>query len=240
MIRLPRWGVKERGGAATDGGAGGVPYAVRTIAGMADVVFQQGFLTPGEQRRVVDLVMGSEPGFYVPKTRWGKAMNLRMNCLGRHWSAKDYKYHATRVDADGLPCAPIPEGLLAMAQRALLETGYLAPSDLRPFDVCVVNLYAEEGGKLGDHTDSSEGAESLASGYPVVSLSVGASCVFRMGGLKRTDPYERHTLESGDLVIFGRSMRLAYHGVSKLLPGTTPEGLGLDEGQRLNLTFRIL
>jgi alkylated DNA repair protein (DNA oxidative demethylase) len=207
---------------------------------VSDVLVQKGFLTPDEQQRVVERIMSATPGFYVPKTRWGKSMNLRMNCLGRHWSAKTYKYHPTRVDIDGLPCAPLPEDLQALAQRALIDTGYLRPDELRPFDTLVANLYEEEGGKLGDHVDGSEGAEALASGYPIVSLSVGASCVFRMGGLKRTDPYEKFPLESGDLVIFGRLMRLAYHGVSKILPGTMPPGLGLADGQRLNLTFRVL
>ena len=207
---------------------------------MSDFVFQKNFLTPAEQRRVVEIVSSVTPGFYVPKTRWGKSMNLRMNCLGRHWSAKDYEYHPTRVDVDEQPCAPIPEELQAMARRAVVETEYVKPQDLRPFDVCIVNHYAEEGGKLGDHVDNSEGPEALASGYPVVSLSVGAACVFRMGGLKRTDPYEKFTLESGDLVLFGRSKRWAYHGVQKLLPGTTPGGLGLPDGERINLTFRVL
>ena len=207
---------------------------------MSDVVFQKAFLNPDEQRRVVECVMNIRPGFYVPVTRWGKSMNLRMNCLGRHWSAKTYKYHPTRLDVDGQPCAAIPEELEALARRALVDTGYLPARDVRPYDTCIVNLYDLEGGKLGDHVDNSEGADALAGGYPVVSLSVGSSCVFRMGGLKRTDPYERHTLESGDLVVFGRSMRLAYHGVSKLLPGTTPAGLGLGDGQRVNLTFRVL
>jgi len=207
---------------------------------MDDVVFRKGFLTPDEQRRVVAAALGVSPGSYVPVTRWGKSMNLRMNCLGRHWSAKDYRYHPTRVDVDGLPCPPIPDELQALARRALTETGYLEPLQIRPYDTVIVNLYEEQGGKLGDHVDNSEGAEALASGYPVASLSVGASCVFRMGGLKRTDAYEKHTLESGDLVIFGRAKRLAFHGVSKVLPGTTPPGLDLADGQRLNLTFRVL
>lgn len=207
---------------------------------MEDVVLRKAFLDPREQSRVASVVRAIEPGFYVPKTRWGKAMHLRMNCLGRHWSARDYRYHPTRTDADGLPCAPIPDALQDLARRALLETGYLTPADVRPYDTCIVNWYAEAGGKLGDHADSSEPPAALASGYPVVSLSVGASCVFRIGGLERRGPYQQHVLESGDLVIFGRSRRLAYHGVKKILPGTTPAGLGLDEPGRINLTFRVL
>ena len=207
---------------------------------MEDVVVRKAFLGVPEQRRVVETVRSVEPGFYVPKTRWGKALSLRMNCLGAHWSARDYKYHPTRSDADGLPCAPIPEDLQSLARRALLETGYLPPPEVRPFDVCVVNWYGEDTGKLGDHIDNSESPEALASGYPVVSMSVGASCVFRIGGLERRGPYEQHVLDSGDLVIFGRSRRLAYHGVKKIIAGTTPRDLGFDEPGRINLTFRIL
>jgi alkylated DNA repair protein (DNA oxidative demethylase) len=207
---------------------------------MTDVLIRKAFLSPSEQRQVVAITAVVRPGFYVPRTRWGKAMHLRMNCLGRHWSAKDYKYHPIRVDVDNLPCPPIPEALQALARKALLDTGYLAPPNYHPFDVCIVNLYAEDGGKLGDHVDNSEGKDALASGYPVVSLSVGASCVFRIGGTAKTDPVEQHTLDSGDLVIFGRSKRLAYHGVKKLLPGTTPPDLGLPEPGRINLTFRVL
>jgi alkylated DNA repair protein (DNA oxidative demethylase) len=205
----------------------------------ADVVFRPGFLSAAEQARVVAVTREIVPGFYVPRTRWGKAMHLRMNCLGHHWSARDYKYHPTRVDVDGLPCAPIPDELQAMARRALVETGYVPAGEVRPYELCIVNWYDEAAGKLGDHVDNSESAASLASGYPVVSLSVGASCVFRIGGLSRTDPYAQHVLASGDLVVFGRSKRLAYHGVKKLLPGTTPPDVGLPEPGRLNLTFRL-
>ena len=210
------------------------------MAGMKDVVISKGFLTPQEQARIAAIAWGITPGFYVPKTRWKKAMRVRMKCLGHHWSARNYKYHPTRVDADGLPCPAIPDELKVLAERALLQTGYLEPAEVRAFDVCVVNWYAEGTGRLGDHVDNSESPQALASGYPVVSLSVGASCVFRIGGLGRRDTYERHVLDSGDLVIFGRSKRLAYHGVSRILPGTTPPALPLPEPGRLNLTFRIL
>src|SRR5690349_25100013 len=104
---------------------------------MDDVVVRKAFLAPDEQRLVADTVRAIEPGFYVPKTRWGKSMNLRMNCLGAHWSARTYKYHPTRVDVDGLPSAPIPDALQALARRALLETSYLPPGEVRPFETCI-------------------------------------------------------------------------------------------------------
>jgi alkylated DNA repair dioxygenase AlkB len=86
---------------------------------MLDVVIAKAFLTPAEQRRVVAAVFAVEPGFYTPRTRWGQPLRLRMNCLGHHWSARDYKYHPTRTDADGLPCPPIPADLQALARRAV-------------------------------------------------------------------------------------------------------------------------
>jgi alkylated DNA repair protein (DNA oxidative demethylase) len=207
---------------------------------MDDFILRKGYLSSRQQARLVEIIHSIEPGFYVPKTRWGKSMNLRMNCIGAHWSARDYKYHPTRVDIDQLPCAPIPDELQKLAQRALIETEYLKPSELRPYETCIVNWYEEKSGKLGDHADNSESKESLASGYPVVSLSVGASCIFRIGGLERRGTYKEHVLDSGDLVIFGRSRRLAFHGVKKILPDTTPPGLGFDEPGRINLTFRLL
>lgn len=205
---------------------------------MDDIIHQPAFLTPGEQAAVVEAVWELSPGFYVPRTRWGRAMSLRMNCLGHHWSARDYRYHATRKDVDGLPCAPIPDLLQSIARRAVVQTGYLPGSLVRPYDVCIVNHYGEAS-KLGDHSDNSESAESIASGYPVVSISIGSSCVFRIGGLHRTDAYTKYTLQSGDLILFGRAKRLAYHGVQKILPGTAPAGLVLPEPGRLNLTFRV-
>jgi hypothetical protein len=36
-----------------------------------DVVLRKTFLSPVEQRRIVEVVYTISPGFYVPKTRWG-------------------------------------------------------------------------------------------------------------------------------------------------------------------------
>ena len=86
---------------------------------------------------------------------------------------------------------------------------------------------------MGMHQDKDE--VSLA---PVVSLSVGDSCRFRFGNTEtRTRPYVDLTLGSGDLFVFGGPSRLAYHGVTRILPGTAPAGCGLDSG-RINVTLR--
>lgn len=165
-------------------------------------------------------------------------MNLRMNCLGYHWSAVTYGYDKVR-DVDGLEAAPIPDWLNEVALRALRTASYWPEDSLRPFDICIANLYAETTGKLGVHKDDSESQEALDSGYPVVSVSIGASAIFTIGGLTRQEPQIPHVLASGDVVIFGRSKRLAYHGVTKLVKGSTPPELQMQPG-RLNLTFRVI
>jgi alkylated DNA repair protein (DNA oxidative demethylase) len=185
-------------------------------------------------------VLRIEPGFYVPVLRNGHKMNLQMNCLGHHWGARTYRYSKIR-DIDNREVAPVPDFLQALARRALIETDFWhGPGAVPPYDICIVNLYDEKGGKLGVHADNSESPESLEKGYPVVSLSIGASAIFTIGGRTRQDPQVPYLLESGDLVLFGRSLRLAYHGITKLLPDTTPVGLGFKSPGRLNLTYRIL
>ncbi len=86
---------------------------------------------------------------------------------------------------------------------------------------------------MGMHRDAEE-----KSAAPVVSLSLGDSCVFRFGNTaSRGRPYQDVRLCSGDLFVFGGPARLAYHGVPKVLPGTGPRGLGLTG--RLNITLRV-
>jgi len=207
------------------------------MSSSADFQLRKSLLSLAEQKAVYDQVLCIEPGFYVPVLRNGNKMNLRMNCLGYHWSAVTYTYSRVR-DIDGKEAAPVPESLQALARRALRQTNYWrGPGKVPPYNLCIANLY-DETSKLGIHADNSESPASLDAGYPVISLSIGASAEFTIGGTSRKDPQEEHLLESGDVFIFGRSLRLAYHGVRRIVPGTTPAWL--DSPGRLNLTLRIL
>jgi DNA oxidative demethylase len=70
---------------------------------------------------------------------------------------------------------------------------------------------------------------------PVVSLSLGDSCLFRIGGNKRNDRTRTLRLASGDAVVLGGDARLAFHGVDRIISGTSTL---LPEGGRINLTLR--
>ena len=96
-----------------------------------------------------------------------------------------------------------------------------------------MNYYSDDS-KMGMHQDRDE-----QSTQPVVSISIGDTCQFRFGNtLNRNKPYEDIALASGDLFVFGGPARLAYHGVTKILPGTAPAECGLASG-RINITMRV-
>ncbi|HYS49727.1 MAG TPA: alpha-ketoglutarate-dependent dioxygenase AlkB, partial [Xanthobacteraceae bacterium] len=84
---------------------------------------------------------------------------------------------------------------------------------------------------MGLHQDRDE--QDFAA--PVVSLSLGDSCLFRVGGSSRGDPTRAFRLASGDAVVLGGAARLAFHGVDRIMPATSTL---LPEGGRINLTLR--
>jgi len=153
-----------------------------------------------------------------------------MLCLGRHWNGKTYRYEPTRSDYDQSEVPPLPESLRDLARELAVAAGMTINPDL-----CILNYYDADG-RMGLHQDKDESAEALAAGIPVVSVSLGDTARFLLGGIRRRDPVETLALESGDGFVFGGPARLRYHGVSRIIPGTAPPEIGL-EG-RFNLTFR--
>lgn len=183
------------------------------------------WLDPEAQRELVEACRGWR-GYRATRLPGGGVMSVRTVCLGWHWSP--YRY--TRTVDDGSPVLPFPDWLADLGQRALADA-YGAAVDYRP-DVALVNFY-DAAAKMGQHQDKDERALD-----PVVSLSLGDTCVFRFGNTEnRNRPYTDIELRSGDLFVFGGPSRLAYHGVPKTLPGTAEPELGLTG--RLNLTLRV-
>jgi len=179
-----------------------------------------------ECQRLVD---GAVPA-YVPVVRGGGKMHVRMLCLGRHWNGKTYRYEPTRSDFDNLPAPPLPESFRAIAHEIATAAGMTFDADL-----CILNYYDADG-RMGLHEDKDESAESIASGLPVVSISICDTARFLFGGVKRKDPVESILLQSGDAFVFGGPARLRYHGVSRIVPHTAPAELQM--AGRFNLTFR--
>ncbi len=173
----------------------------------------------------VHAVMTDAP-LYIPRMpKTGKPMSVRMtNCGPLGWvtdAQRGYRYQPTHPET-GAPWPPIP-ALLLEAWRELADYRH-------PPEACLINVYGPDA-RMGLHQDRDE----QDFGAPVVSLSLGDTCLFRIGGLRRNDPTRSLRLASGDAAVLAGDARLAFHGVDRILPGTSTL---LPEGGRINLTLR--
>jgi len=169
-------------------------------------------------------VLAAAP-LYVPRMpKTAKPMSVHMsNCglLGWVTDQAGYRYQATHPET-GMPWPPMPDTLCATWREL---SGYPHPPE-----ACLINFYSSDA-RMGLHQDRDEQDFSA----PVVSLSLGDTCLFRLGGTSRRDPTRAFRLASGDALVLGGEARLAFHGVDRILPGTSTL---LPEGGRINLTLR--
>lgn len=190
-----------------------------------------GWLPLGRQRELVEACRGWARG-PVPLRHTvlpnGGVMSVRTVCVGWHW--QPYRYSRTADDVNGAPVAPFPGWLVDLGREALVEA-YGEHQGYTP-DTALINFY-DGAARMGMHQDKEE-----RSGAPVVSLSIGDSCVFRFGNTQtRGRPYTDVELASGDLFVFGGPSRYAYHGVPKVHVATADPATGMNGG-RLNITLR--
>ena len=169
-------------------------------------------------------VLDAAPFFTPRMPKSGRPMSVAMsNCGPLGWISdeKGYRYEPTHPQT-GRPWPAIP--------AVLTELWSDVAQYRHPPEACLINFY-EAAAKMGLHQDRDE-AEFRA---PVVSVSLGDSCLFRVGGLRRADATRSFRLDSGDVLVLGGKARLAFHGVDRLYPGTSTL---LAEGGRINLTMR--
>lgn len=203
------------------------PQAV-AAADLAGFRLWPGFLARAEQEALRDAVFARfrQAPLYIPRMpKSGAPMSVRMTNFGPLGWVTDkesgYRYQAHHPETDR-PWPDIPERLLALWDAL---TQYPAPPE-----ACLVNLY-EGSAKMGLHVDSDEEAWDA----PVLSVSLGDTALFRLGGVVRSDPTRSVRLASGDVMMLAGAARRAYHGVDRILPGTSSL---LAKGGRINLTLR--
>jgi DNA oxidative demethylase len=185
------------------------------------------FLDRGAQERVLrDLRQALEQAPLVtpvmPKT--AKPFSVRMSNVGPLGWVSDksgYRYQATHP-ATGLPWPAIPESILAV--WTTVSNYALLPES------CLVNFY-EGNAKMGPHQDRDE--EDFSA--PVVSISLGDTAIFRIGGTTRGGKTQSLKLASGDVVILEGPSRLVFHGIDRIIGGSSTL---LKDGGRINLTMR--
>jgi DNA oxidative demethylase len=186
-----------------------------------------GYLDRDAQARLLNAlraIFAAAPLFTPRMPKSGRPFTVRMsNCGPLGWLSDEsgYRYQPTHPET-GRPWPPMPEALAAV-WSALARYPH-------PPEACLINFYGAAA-KMGLHQDRDE-ADFDA---PVISVSLGDSCLFRIGGLRRSDPTRSVRLNSGDVIVLGGAARLAFHGVDRIYQGSSTL---LAEGGRINLTMR--
>jgi DNA oxidative demethylase len=198
-------------------------HGFRFLPGHLDRAAQIGLI--GE----LEAAVRESPFFTPTMPRSGKPLSVRMTNFGPLGWVSDrergYRYQATHP-ITGKPWPAIPAVVLDL-WRALADYPHLP-------EACLINYYAPTA-RIGLHQDSDEADFSA----PVVSISLGDSCLFRIGGTERGGATRSLKLSSGDVVVLGGAARLAFHGVDRIHPGTSTLLAGwFPEGGRINLTLR--
>jgi alkylated DNA repair protein (DNA oxidative demethylase) len=187
----------------------------------------RGHLDPEAQAALLAEVLAlvDDAGWFRPTMpRSGRPLSVRMCNLGSLGWVSDrtgYRYQPHHPDT-GRPWPPLPASLLGLWREV---------ADWRePPEACLVNLY-RGAARMGLHQDRDE--HDLVA--PVVSISLGDAALFRISGLARRGPTTSLLLRSGDLVVLGGEARLAFHGVDRVLAGSS---VLVPDGGRINLTLR--
>ena len=187
-----------------------------------------GYFDLQEQQNLLKAIRGgtaAAPLFTPKMPRTGKEMSVRMTNFGTLGWVTDkengYRYQATHP-VSGDPWPKMPDELLALWDELAQYP--------HPPEACLVNYY-DDAAKMGMHQDRDE--EQFDA--PVLSVSLGNECLFRVGGTSRGGKTQSFRLRSGDVMMLTGAARLAFHGVDRIYPDTSPL---LKQGGRLNLTLR--
>lgn len=207
-------------------------FANSTFSGaeqiLPDVFLLKGFaVAQAEQLLTIISQIEAQSPFRKMQTPNGFYMSTAItNCGDVGWHTDQHDYRYSEIDPQTQqPWPSMPECFRKLAKTAALRSGF---SDFSP-DVCLMNRY-EIGAKVGLHQDKDERDFS----QPIVSVSLGLSVAFQFGGATRSAPKQRILLHHGDVVVWGDTARLFYHGVLTLKPGQNR----LTGPYRFNLTFR--
>lgn len=204
----------------------GVRQSIDT--GFEDLRFYPGLVGPSAQAGLMEALREAAriaPPYRPRMPRSGQPWSIMQTNLGPLGWVSDvagYRYDAFHPLTHE-PWPAIPEALLTLWREI---SGYGAPPEC-----CLVNIYRGEKAKMGLHQDRDEQAADA----PVLSISLGDTCLFRVGGFARSDKTKSFRLASGDVLVLGGASRMRFHGVDRILPGTSQL---VDGGGRLNLTLR--
>ena len=196
-----------------------LPNGTHWIPGYLDQIAQTNLVAQIRE------IIGKSPLYRPTMPRTGKPLSVQMsNCGSLGWVCDKfggYRYQPTHP-VTGKKWPPMPQSLLDIWQELA--------SIAQPPQACLINYY-DIHAKMGLHQDKDEKNFDA----PVVSLSLGDTCLFRVGTTSRSGRTSSFKLQSGDAVILSGPSRLAFHGVDRIYPDTSTL---LKNGGRINLTLR--
>lgn len=149
------------------------------------------------------------------------------NCGDLGWVADRYGYrYQSNHPETGKRFPAMPQVIQDLALALAKETGN---GDFCP-ESCLLNFYSK-GAKLGLHQDNTE--KNLSA--PIISISLGDTGIFVLGGEHRADETKEYILQSGDCIVMSGESRNYFHSFKGIVPNTSSL---LKNGGRLNLTIR--
>src|SRR5258708_23416662 len=145
---------------------------------------------------------------YTPRMpKSGKPLSVRMtNCGPLGWVTDEagYRYQPLHPET-GKPWPAMPD-IVIDAWKALARYPHTPES-------CLINYY-HPAAKMGLHQDRDERDFQA----PVVSLSLGDTCLFRIGGTKRGDPTRAGNLAPADAVELGCEAASSFYVLARHTP----------------------
>ncbi|MDV6315154.1 DNA oxidative demethylase AlkB [Idiomarina sp. HP20-50] len=161
------------------------------------------------------------------KTPSGHKMSVKSsNCGVYGWVSDENGYRYQKSDPVTGELWPQMPSIIKMKA---VEVAELAGFKNFEPDACLINVYMP-GAKMGLHQDRDEADFT----QPIVSFSFGLPVTFMWGGFKRSDKYQKFSLQHADALVWGGEDRLRYHGVQQLKEATHP----VTGRCRVNLTIR--
>jgi alkylated DNA repair protein (DNA oxidative demethylase) len=196
----------------------------------AGVTVRRGFVDPTVQSALGEAVIeaaGMAP-FRRPRTRGQGTFSAAItNCGAVGWWSDQQGYRYMPVQPEGgLPWPPMPGLFREVVAGIVAGTAW---AGFTP-DCCLINFYGP-GAKMGLHQDKDERDFT----QPIVTVSLGDTADFLVGGPKRSDRAQVFSFHSGDVLLMGPPSRMLFHGVRKVHAGTSP--IPSLKG-RYSLTFR--
>ena len=200
---------------------------IETITDDAVVLRQYLVNRSDELAEAIKTIEAKAP-FRHMKTAGGFTMSAAITGCGDYgWISDRQGYRYSKVDpVTAQPWPEMPEVLKTIGKECARKAGY---SDYNP-DACLINRYSP-GAKMSLHQDKDERDFTA----PIVSISLGVPATFLFGGQQRADKTIKVPVMHGDVVVWGGTSRLFFHGVSTIKSAYHP----FWGESRINITFRV-